>query len=192
MAQTISYRCATVEDSDAILEIYRHYVEHTAVTFEHTVPTPEAFRLRVQSVLAHYPYIVAVLGTKIVGYAYASPYRPREGFAWTAELSVYVREDLHRHGIGSHLFGILLDLLRLQGFCNVVSVLSKPNEASESLHYRFGFRCAGVQLRCGYKLDAWHDVALFERCLSEYSVPPAPTVPFSSLDAQTVGRILQV
>lgn len=192
MTETILYRLAVPSDSDEILAIYRPYVENTSVTFEHTVPSPEEFRLRVESILARYPYIVAVLGTKIVGYAYASPYRPREGFAWTAELSVYVREDLHNHGIGSHLFGILLDLLRLQGFCNAVSILSKPNEASERLHYSFGFRCAGVQIRCGYKLGAWHDVAIFERCLAEYDVPPAQTIPVSALDPTVVAKILQV
>ena len=190
MDKQICYRCAVPEDSDAILEIYRPYVESTAVTFETAVPSREEFRRRVEGILKQYPYLVAEAEGEILGYSYASPYRPRGGFGWTAELSVYVRQDLRKQGIGSHLYAALLDLLRLQGYQNVVSVLSWPNPASEKLHYHFGFRCAGVQLKCGFKNGRWCDVAIFERCLGDYPAPPVPPAPFSALDPEQVKKIL--
>lgn len=85
MSGTVLYRVAVPEDADGILEIYRPYIEDTTVTFEETVPSPEAFRARVEGILAQYPYLVAEWDGKIVGYAYAAPYRPREGFRWTAD-----------------------------------------------------------------------------------------------------------
>lgn len=190
MANRIIYRCATVEDSDSILEIYRPYVESTTVTFETVVPSREEFRHRMEGILEKYPYLVAEADGTIVGYSYASAYRPRAGFGWTAELSVYVRQDLRKMGIGSHLFAAMLDFLRLQGYQNAVSVLSWPNLASEKLHYRFGFRCAGVQLKCGFKNGTWCDVAVFERRLGDYAEPPAPPLPFTSLDPEQVKKIL--
>lgn len=190
MEKQIRYRCATAEDSDAILEIYRPYVETTAVTFETSVPSREEFRQRVEGILKQFPYLVAEADGEILGYSYASPYRSRGGFGWTAELSVYVRQDLRSQGIGTHLYAALLDFLRLQGYQNAVSVLSWPNPASEKLHYHFGFRCAGVQLKCGFKNGQWCDVAIFERCLGDYPVPPAPPVPFTALDSGTVKKIL--
>ena len=190
MARNIRYRCATAEDSDAILEIYRPYVESTAVTFETDVPSREAFRRRVEGILEQYPYLVAEADGEIVGYSYASAYRPRAGFGWTAELSVYVRQDLRKMGIGTHLYAALLDFLRLQGYQNAVSVLSWPNPASEKLHYHFGFRCAGVQLKCGFKNGQWCDVAIFERRLGDYATPPASPVPFAPLDPEQVQKIL--
>lgn len=191
MSGTIIYRPAVAEDSDGILEIYRPYVEETAVTFETEAPAPEEFRLRVENILTQYPYVVAVQDGEIIGYCYASRYRPRAGYLWTAELSVYVRRDLRRQGIGTRLYAILLDLLRLQGYQNAVSVLSWPNPGSEHLHYHFGFRCAGVQLKCAYKNGRWCDVAIFERRLGDYPEPPAPPVPFRDLPEAEVARILK-
>lgn len=192
MSTVVRYRPATVEDSDAILEIYRPYIESTEVTFETAVPTKEQFRERVAAILERYPYVVAELDEEIVGYCYASSYRSRAGFLWTAELSVYVRQDCRKQGIGTHLYGILLDFLRMQGFCNAVSVVSHPNPGSEKLHYHFGFRFVGLQLKCGYKNGRWCDVALFERCLGDYPDPPAPPIPFGALPKDAVEKVLKI
>ena len=192
MLGNVTYRVATPEDSEAILSIYRPYVESTTVTFETIVPTAEEFRRRVEGLLSNFPYLVAESEGNIIGYAYASSYRPRGGFRWTAELSVYVRQGYHGNGIGTHLYAALLDLLRMQGYRNACSVLCYPNPESEKLHYRFGFRLAGLQKKCGYKCGQWCDVALFERPLTDHPAPPSPPVPFSHLEENIVERILKL
>ncbi len=191
MSGVITYRIATVNDAEEILKIYAPYVESTAVTFEFDVPSLDEFRQRIASVLEHDPYLVAVSDGRILGYAYASAYRSRAGFTWTPELSVYVKQGYQGQGIGTHLYAALLDLLRLQGYQNVCSVLSWPNPGSEKLHQHFGFRFAGLQKKCGYKNGAWRDVAIFERRLGDYPVPPVQPLPFSELNKEDVERILK-
>ncbi len=191
MPEMITYRIATPEDSDAILEIYRPYVESTAVTFETAVPSSGEFYGRMQEILKQYPYLVAEADGEILGYAYASAYRSRAGFLWSPELSVYVRQGDHGNGIGSHLYAALLDILRLQGYQNACSVVSHPNPSSEKLHYRFGFRCVGIQKKCGYKCGRWCDVALFERPLGNYPQPPSEPIPFPDLPLEKIERILK-
>ncbi len=191
MSGLITYRIATLEDGDAILDIYRPYVESTTVTFETTVPTPEEFRRRMEGILLQFPFLVAEAEGRILGYAYASPYRPRAGFAWTPELSVYVWEGCHGNGIGSHLYAALLDLLRIQGYQNVCAIVSWPNPESEKLHGRFGFRLAGLQKKCGFKHGQWCDVAIFERRLGDYPEPPPSPIPFPHLSSEEIQRILK-
>ncbi|MBO5214553.1 MAG: N-acetyltransferase [Clostridia bacterium] len=191
MLGIITYRVASPSDFEEILDIYRPYVESTTVTFEVRVPTPEEFRCRVERTLEKYPYLVAEGDGKILGYAYASPYRSREGFHWTPELSVYVRRGYHGNGIGSHLYAALLDLLRLQGYQNVCSVLSYPNPESEKLHNRFAFRLIGVQKKCDFKCGRWCDVAIFQRPLGDHPTPPPTPIPFPQLPKETVDRILK-
>lgn len=190
MSGNITYRVATSSDAEEILEIYRPYIESTAVTFEQEVPSPEAFRDRVEHILTQYPYLVAEQDGRILGYCYASPYRSRAGFRWTAELSVYVRQGCQGNGIGTHLYAALLDLLRVQGYQNACSVVSWPNPGSEHLHGRFGFRFAGVQKKCGFKNGHWCDVAIFERCLGDHPILPQEPIPFPRLSQKEIERIL--
>lgn len=192
MQGIITYRIATEEDAEALLEIYRPYVESTAVSFETEVPSPDAFRERIRRIRKQYPFLVAEQDGQAIGYSYASQYRTRAGFLWTAELSVYVRQDLRGNGIGTRLFAAVLDLLRLQGYRNAVSVVSLPNPPSEKLHYHFGFRLAGKQNKCGYKNGRWCDVGIFERPLSDYPDPPEVPIPFTQLQMESVEQILKI
>ncbi len=191
MSGVITYRIATLTDAEEILDIYRPYVESTAVTFETVVPASEEFRRRVEEILKQYPYLVAEEDGKILGYAYASSYRFRAGFAWTAELSVYVRQGYQGNGIGTRLYAALLDLLRLQGYQNACSVLSCPNPQSEKLHNRFAFRLVGIQKKCGFKCGQWRDVAILERPLGDTPTPPPAPIPFPQLPTEEVERILK-
>ena len=88
-------------DAKAIQAIYAPYVEQTAVTFEYNVPSEEEFRKRIETVKQKYPWIVAerlrvgdgtsgMADGKIVGYAYASAFKPREAYQWAVETSIYV------------------------------------------------------------------------------------------------------
>ncbi len=73
-------RNASAEDASALLSIYAHYVENTAITFEYDVPTPEEFRRRIEKTLEKYPYLVFQEGDEIVGYAYAGPFVGRAAY----------------------------------------------------------------------------------------------------------------
>lgn len=44
-------RLVNLNDAERILQIYRPYVENTAITFEYTVPTLEEFKNRIASIV---------------------------------------------------------------------------------------------------------------------------------------------
>ena len=44
-------RLATPQDAEELLEIYRYYVEHTAITFEYETPSITEFRQRIKQTL---------------------------------------------------------------------------------------------------------------------------------------------
>ena len=45
----MTIRVAKIEDAAALVEIYRYYVEKTAITFEYDVPSVEEFVRRIQT-----------------------------------------------------------------------------------------------------------------------------------------------
>lgn len=174
-------RFATVEDAEAILEIYSTYIENTRVTFETEVPAIEAFRERMERIMAQFPWIVCEIDGKVAGYAYGSKHGERAAYRWSADLSVYIHEDYHRYGVGTALYTTLLELLRRQGYFTAYAGVSTPNPKSEAFHAALGFRNLGEFKNAGYKLGAWCGVSWYELVLKEYEAEPEEAISIGNL-----------
>lgn len=96
----IEIRYAKLEDATRLVEIYRYYVEKTAITFEYEVPSIEEFQQRMIHVMEKYPYLVAKVDDQIVGYVYASTFNVRAAYDWCVETSIYVDHTLRKCGVG--------------------------------------------------------------------------------------------
>lgn len=185
------YRTAQAEDALQISDIYRYYVENTAVTFAYDAPTEEEFRRKIQHLGKTHPFLVCEEEGRIAGFAYAAPYREKEAFQWDVELTIYLAPDACRKGLGAALMERLLRLLGLQGYLTAYSCVTLPNPGSEKLHSRFGFDTLGVHPRSGYKLGKWQDVIWLQKTLGDFPSEPMPPMPFASLDAPSVRRALE-
>lgn len=161
-------RTATTTDAKDLLDIYRPYVEHTAVSFETLPPTPDQFAERIVKALSNWAWLVAEEEGSIVGYAYGTEHRARAAYRWSVETSAYVHPDHQQKGIGKALYVALLDKLSTKGFCNALAGITLPNEASVALHKRVGFEPIGVFRRVGWKFGAWHDVAWLQCVLRDF------------------------
>lgn len=167
-------RAATEFDADQIAAIYAPYVRDTAISFEVVPPTAEETRARLRSLSASYPWLACADGGVVLGYAYASRHRERAAYQWSVDVSVYVRSDAHRRGIGRALYSALLRIVAAQGFCNAYAGITLPNPSSVGLHESMGFQPVGVYRAVGYKLGAWHDVGWWELALQARPSAPAP------------------
>lgn len=177
-------------DSRALLAIYGQYI-HTPITFEDALPTEAAFAGRIREIGGAYPYLVCREAGRIVGYAYAHRQAERAAYQWNAELSVYLDPSHTAKGLGRRLYGLLIELLRLQGVRTAYALVTLPNGRSEGLHRAMGFRLMGVQRSAGYKDGAWRDVAWFEKPIAPYAPDPAPFRPIGSLPPETLTRLLE-
>lgn len=186
----MNIRFAAEGDSAALLQIYGQYID-TPITFEYALPTEAEFARRVRDIAAVYPYLVCEEGGRIVGYAYAHRQAERAAYQWNAELSVYLDKGHTGQGLGKHLYGMLIDLLRLQGIRTVYALVTVPNEKSEGLHRAMGFRHMGTQRSTGYKAGAWRDVAWFEKAIAPHGTDPAPLLPLGQVPAERIAAVLR-
>ena len=170
-------RIAAPSDAPGCLDIYRPFVESSHSTFETEVPAIEEFAARIEKFTKTHPWIVALDGNRVAGYAYASPFKERAAYQWTAEVSVYVSGNWRRRGLGRHLYTVLLGCLRRQGFANAVGLIAQPNPASVALHEGLGFRRVALLPAPGFKLGRWHDVGWWWLSLATLPIPPAPPQP---------------
>ena len=156
-------RLATPADAAQMLDIYAPFVRDTAVSFEVATPSEEAFSKRVTDTLKQMPWLVCEHGSAVIGYAYAGQHASREAYRWSVDVSVYVRIDHHRKGVGKALYSSLFACLRLQGYYNAYAGITLPNPASVGFHESMRFTPVGIYQSVGHKLGQWHDVGWWQR-----------------------------
>jgi phosphinothricin acetyltransferase len=167
--QDILIRPATLADCPAIHAIYSYNVAQSTATWELTPPDQAEMEQRMQAVLAHpFPYFVAERENRLIGYAYASSYRPRPGYRFTVEDSIYVDQTAQGRGVGRLLLSRLIDACAAQGFRQMVAVIGdSENRASIELHRRLGFTQTGLLPNLGFKFGRWLDIVILQRALGE-------------------------
>ena len=163
-AADVKIRPATGADMDAIAAIYAHHVRHGTASFEIDPPDAAEIARRWSDVeRRNLPYLVSEVNGAVVGYAYASPYRPRAAYRFTVENSVYVHPACLGRGLGRILLWALIDACRQRGCRQMIAVIGdSANIASIRLHESFGFRRAGVLRAVGLKFGRWLDTVLMQ------------------------------
>ena len=152
-------RTLVAEDLPQIQQIYAHHVLHGTGSWEWEPPSLEEMNARAQSIQEKgLPFLVAEVAGKITGYAYASPYRPRAGYRFTLEDSVYLHPEFSKQGIGLQLLQELLAQSGALGYREMIAVIGdSANLASIRLHERAGFVEVGVFRNIGFKFGRYLD-----------------------------------
>jgi len=154
-------------DVPAILEIYNPYITRTAVSFEEEPVTEPEMRRRIEEVQSYaLPWLCAELDGRLAGYAYATRWRERSAYRFTAETTIYLAEGFLGRGIGNRLYSALLDRVRAAGMHQVIAVITLPNPASVRLHEKLGYVKVAHFSQVGYKFDRWLDVGYWQLAIS--------------------------
>lgn len=183
MSTEIIIRNAKPEDAETLLNIYKPYVENTAITFEWIVPAVKEFEKRINNISSKYPYIVAEENGVIRGYAYANTFRSRKAYSWTAESSIYIQQDYRGKGIGQKLLCELESRLAKQNVLNLYAVIASTDvedeyltNASVKFHEKMGYKNPCVFHKCGFKFNRWYNTTTMEKMLGKHSENPAQAV----------------
>ncbi|MDW5377516.1 N-acetyltransferase family protein [Halomonas sp. HP20-15] len=162
-------RDARAVDIPAIRALYAEHVLHGTASFELTPPTLDEMRIRHAAVVANgLPYLLAERDGDILGFCYATPYRPRPAYRYSVENSVYVAAGKHGQGIGSALLTALIERCESGPWRQMLAVIGdSANSGSIALHRRHGFEDVGTFRSVGYKFDRWLDTVLMQRPLGD-------------------------
>jgi phosphinothricin acetyltransferase len=111
------------------------------------------------------PHLVAEREGKVVGYAYAVPFRKRPAYRNTVKHSIYVHPDHLHSGIGRLLLPALIEACTTAGYRQMIAYVDAENTPSQNLHEAFGFRRAGLLEKVGWRFGRWTDSLLMQRAL---------------------------
>jgi phosphinothricin acetyltransferase len=169
---SLQLRPAHSGDVAAIAAIYGYHVEHGLASFELDPPPADEMLRRFEAITAAgYPYVAAVDGNQLVGYAYASAFRTRPAYRYTVEDSVYVHPDWSGRGIGRQLLRAIIDACTRANYRQMIAVIGdSANDASIGLHRACGFERMFVFVATGFKHGRWVDTVFMQRPLGEGDV----------------------
>ena len=172
-------RQAEIADAEDILDIYRPYVEKTAITFEYTPPSIDEMENRIIERKGKYPFLVLADEDEVVGYAYLSPFKERDAYNWSAETSIYLRLNQRGKGLGSMLLHALEGEAKKMNLLSLDACIAIPRGKTEHLtdqsmkfHEKRGYRTVAHFPSSGYKFGEWFDMIWMEKELGEHTSTP--------------------
>ncbi len=169
-------RASTEADVARCAEIYAHHVLHGTASFEIDPPDlAEMTRRRAAVLDIGLPHLVAERAGRVLGYAYASNWRPRPAYRFSVEDSIYIDKDAVGQGVGKALLPVLIAQCTALGKRQMVAVIGDSAQApSIRLHAACGFEMVGTLANIGFKFGRWLDSVLMQRPLGEGAAPPPP------------------
>lgn len=172
-ASVVPFNTQTIVEASAkhmsmVCDIYAHYVRTSICTMEETPPTVAEMHRRHDALRREgLPWLVALDGDEVLGYAYAGRYRPRPGYSRTAETSIYIHPEHRGRRIGQALMDSLVQKCTVLEMRQMVAVIVTGDDTAGSirLHERSGFKRAGVFERVGRKFGGDVDTLLMQLSL---------------------------
>ena len=163
--KNVQIRTVVPDDAEELLAIYAPYVEKTAVSFEYEVPGLQEFTDRIRKTLTRYPYFAAESDGEILGYAYTGPFVGRAAYSWSAETTIYLKEDRKRMGLGRKLYEAIEAVSKAQNIQNLNACIGYPEaddgyltRNSVQFHTHMGYSPIGEFHKCGYKFGRWYSM----------------------------------
>ncbi len=166
----IEIRNAQADDVQAVAALYAWHVLNGRASFEEVPPSIDEMQQRMLHIQEQgLPWLVALYRGEIVGYCYASPYRPRPAYRYTLEESIYIDTSMTAHGIGSRLLAALIAVCEQGPWRQMLAVIGDGNNNTGSLrlHKKHGFEVVGQLRSVGYKMGDWRDTVIMQRPLND-------------------------
>lgn len=159
-------RPALPDDSAAFNAMYNPFIIETPATFETTAFDEISRRRWIEDRASNprLPVFVADGGEgRIVGFAGASAFDPREAYETSVKVSVFIAPDAQGQGLGNRLYRALFDRLGQEDIHRAYGLIVAPNPASVALHQRFGFHHVSTLDEVGRKFGRYYSVMWFEK-----------------------------
>jgi len=156
----------TFDNIQQICDIYNHYIQNTIITFEENPVSYKEMKKRIVEIISSLPFFVYTENEEIIGYTYASKWKGRRcAYRFSVEATIYLKAGKLGKGIGTKLYTALLNDLRKRNIHAVIGGIALPNQESQHLHEKFGFKKVAHFTEVGYKFNQWIDVGYWELLL---------------------------
>ncbi len=148
-----------------VKEIYDYYILNSTATF-HTEPI-SVNELKEAIYLSHpkYKSYLILNEGQIAGYCYFAPYKKRQAYDRSAEITLYLKPELTSKGIGREVLTLLEPVAKLSGIVVLLAIVTGENTSSIALFEKCGYeKCAHFK-NVGEKFNRLLDVVALQKML---------------------------
>jgi len=167
--QAIGIREATDADLPSIVEIVNLAISSSPYVWTEIPTTIGARRTWFEEhQRTGHPILVAFAPDdpgRVVGWSSLSTFRGRDGYRFTAEVSVYVHPSAQRQGVATQLLQSIEAAARERRLHALVAVIDAAHTASISLFRRSAFAERGRLAEVGWKFGSWRDEVFMVKLL---------------------------
>ena len=161
--QTI--RKVTLEDAEAIQEIYNYYILNSIVTFDEEVKTLDEIKYKITDTIEKYPWFVLIENETLIAFTYANQWKDKSAYNQSIEGTIYIKNKYEGKGIGTTLYTYLINYLKSNGYHSILGVISLPNDSSVALHEKLEFEKVAHFKEIGKKFNRQIDVGCWQLIL---------------------------
>jgi len=159
-------RLATIDDAEAVADIYNHEVLTSTAVSDIEPRTLEAQRAWIaERSGAHAVVVAELVDSDVAGFGSLSRYKDRPAYATTVESSVYVAAKHRGKGVGAAIIDELISVARTHGFHTIIARIEASNTASIALHTQAGFEPIGTEREVGRKFGRWLNMCSLQKML---------------------------
>lgn len=150
-----------------LLEIYNWYIANSTATF-HTNPLPmsefHSMLMSTDDVFLTTSRTIRCDGV-LCGYVYFAPYKKREAYRKSSEITIYLSDAYVGRGIGRLAVAEMEKIARDNGVHTLLSVICGENEGSIKLFDRCGYEKVAHMKEVGIKYGRLLDVVIYQKML---------------------------
>ena len=165
---SVQIRPSVIDDLPSLTDMYNHYILHTAITFDiepYTVESRKVWYSQFAETGRH-QLLVAEFNNEVIGFACSAPFKQKQAYETSVEVSIYLKPDRQGQGVGKRLYEALFKALENEDVHRAYAGISLPNEASRTIHQMFGFTSVGIYREAGRKFGKYWDIEQFEKAIN--------------------------
>ncbi|MCE7060928.1 GNAT family N-acetyltransferase [Dyadobacter sp. CY343] len=161
-------RSAAPKDLPVLLDIINHAILNTTAIYDYEPRTMDEQRAWFEKMFNDgMPVVVAEMEGKVIGYGSYNTFRPKIGYKFSVEHSIYLDDKSRGMGVGGKLLGSLIQRAKESGVHTMIGVIDAANRGSIEFHKKYGFVEKGYLKEIAFKFDQWLDVVFMQLLIEE-------------------------
>lgn len=161
----IIIRNATIDDVDAITEIYNEALLEGIASFDEPPISKTRYQAYFKEDRERSCLLVAELNKKIIGWTSIDPISDRFAYRFTCVGSTYVKKEFTGNKIGTRLKQNQFNAAKKLGYHSIVGEILKVNLKSLAFLLKFDYEIVGELKEAGHRNNKWIGLVIIQKFL---------------------------